>query len=154
MEESGNEDEQRTRFLCSMDLSRIRDEPHEHDSLTFAIIGCAIEVHKAIGPGLKESVYENCLRREFAKRSFVYRCQPSVTVSYDGQTVGRSFRPDFIVGEAVVVELKAASAISPIHQSQVLSYMRASKLELGLIINLNVEILVRGVKRLILTKSE
>ncbi len=133
---------------------RIRGETHEHDPLTFAIIGCAIAVHKAVGPGLKESVYEDCLRREFVKRAIPFSRQTSITVTYDGHPVGRSFRPDFIVGKAVVVELKAASSFSPIHVPQVLSYMRASKLELGLIINFNVEILIRGVKRLILTKSE
>ena len=123
------------------------------DALTHGIIGCAITVHKEMGPGLPEGVYEECMGREMSRRGVEFTRQTVMTLTYDGRPVGRSFRPDFIVNGSVVVELKSVDVVHPRHVSQVLSYMRVSKVELGLIINFNVEVLIHGVKRLILTKS-
>ncbi|MGK2962182.1 MAG: GxxExxY protein [Gemmatimonadaceae bacterium] len=121
--------------------------------MTHKIIGCAMEVHREVGPGLLESVYDDCMCRELKREGLVFTRQTSLKVTYAGAVVGQSYRPDFVVEGAVVVELKSVSSILPVHIAQVLSYMKLSTLELGLIINFNVEYLIRGVKRLILTRS-
>jgi len=112
-----------------------------------------MRVHEDVGPGLLESVYDNCMRREFKRTGVLFTRQTSLKVMYAGAVVGQSYRPDFVVEGAVVVELKSVSSILPVHIAQALSYMKLSKLEIGLIINFNVEYLIRGVKRLILTRS-
>ncbi len=132
----------------------MQGHPEVKDPRTHKIIGCAIAVHKAMGPGNPESVYEECMGRELARQGIEFTRQTRLTVTYNGAPVGKGFRPDFLVESAVVLELKAVEVVHPLHVSQVLSYMRLSGVEIGLIINFNVEVLVQGVKRLILTKSE
>ncbi len=123
------------------------------DQRTHKIIGCAIAVHKAVGPGSRESVYEECMRRELRRQGIGFTQQTRVRLDYYGP-VGKGFRPDFVVQKAVVLELKAVEVVNSLHVTQVLSYMRSSKVEIGLLINFNVELLIHGVRRLILTKSE
>lgn len=122
----------------------------EHvERLAYDVIGAAIEVHKALGPGLLESVYEKALAVELTERGIPFVQQAPVNVKYKGESVGDG-RVDLMVDDTVVVELKAIEELAPIHTAQVLSYLRASGLRLGLIINFNVPMLRDGIKRVIL----
>ena len=123
------------------------------DPLTYAIIGCAIKVHKKLGPGLLETPYDDGMQIELSKAGLAFRHQPSVRIPYEGKLLPRSFRPDFVIEEQVVVELKSVKDFLPVHEAQLLTYMRLSAVQRGLLINFNVSLLVRGIKRLILTEA-
>src|SRR5262249_20531219 len=118
--------------------------------VTGNVIGAAIEVHRGLGPGLLESAYEECLAHELSLRKMPFLRQVSLPVVYKGLKVDLSYRVDLLVSD-VVVEVKSIQAIDPIHQAQVLTYMRLGGWSLGLIINFNVSVLHRGVRRLILS---
>ena len=126
-----------------------RDEPEQRlNQLTRAVIGAAIDVHRALGPGFLESVYENALCLELHERGIPFEHQPLITVAYRGRPVGQA-RLDLLVAGELIVELKAIDAILPIHQAQVVSYLRATGLRLGLLINFNVHSLRNGIKRIL-----
>ena len=118
------------------------------EELTEQIIGAAIAVHKAIGPGLKEQSYHAAMAMEFMALGLQFQREPVFRVTYRGTTVGEHI-PDFIVENAVVVELKATSSIEPVFTTQVLTYLRLSGLRVGLIINFNVDALRFGIKRIV-----
>jgi GxxExxY protein len=122
----------------------------EIDSLAHAVIGAAIEVHSVLGAGFMESTYEQALAIELALRRIPFHRQWPISLSYKGQAVGEA-RLDFLVDDCLIVELKAVEMIHPIHHAQVINYLRATRLHLGLLINFNVETLRDGVKRLVLT---
>jgi GxxExxY protein len=105
-----------------------------HDQLTSRIIAAAINVHKALGPGFLESVYEQALALELAVTGLRFECQKSVPIEYRGQTVGEH-RLDLLVEDAVIVELKAVSELEPIFFATVRSYLKAARLETGLLLN-------------------
>jgi len=121
----------------------------ELNEITEAIIGCAIRVHKALGPGLLESTYEVCLVHELSKSGFNVRSQVALPVLYDGIKLDAGYRIDLLVNETVIVELKAVEAIHPIHEAQVISYLKLSGKKIGLLINFNVKMLTNGIKRLV-----
>jgi GxxExxY protein len=121
---------------------------------TEAIIGAAIEVHKHLGPGLLESAYEECLCHELNLRSIPFQRQVSPPVVYKGTKLDCGYRIDLPAKDEVVVELKAVESIVPIHEAQVLTYMRLGGWKVGLIINFNVPIVVKGLKRLVLGLKE
>jgi GxxExxY protein len=112
------------------------------------VIGAAIEVHREIGPGYLEAAYEGALAHEFDLRHIPYEQQAPIGVTYKQVLVGQS-RLDFLVGECLVVELKAVEGLSPIHQAQVISYLKATGLNLGLLINFNVTMLKSGLRRVV-----
>lgn len=114
------------------------------------MIGSAIEVHRLLGPGFLESVYEEALCVELSLRGIPFARQVPVGVPYKGNTVGEA-RLDLLVDECLVVELKAVETIAPIHVAQVISYLKATRLRLGLLITFNVTWLRRGIKRVIHT---
>ena len=119
-----------------------------YEELSRAIVGAAIEVHRHIGPGQLESVYQRALGQELALREIPHRAQVPVTMLYKGCSVG-DFFVDLIVDDKIIVELKAVSGFEAVHAAQVLSYLRSTNLRLGLLINFNVPVLWRGVRRLI-----
>jgi GxxExxY protein len=122
-----------------------------HDSdLTSKIIGAAIEVHRTLGPGLLESAYEECLARELVLRGIKFERQKPVPVVYKDVKLECGYRMDFLVEGRVVVELKAAELIAPVHEAIVLTYLRLSGCALGLLINFNVTVLKDGVRRFIM----
>jgi GxxExxY protein len=123
------------------------------DPLTYRIIGCALAVHRELGPGLLESVYEECLARQLERGGLQFTRQPALGVSYNGNLLSRTFRPDFVIEREVVLEVKAVTRILPVHQAQALTYMKLAHKERGLIINFNVEFLTHGIKRLILSRN-
>lgn len=123
---------------------------HKADGLTEHIIGAAIEVHKDKGPGLIESIYEWCLLRELELRQLSTESQRVVRINYKGFTREEPLRFDVLVESCVLVEVKAAESVLPIHKAQLLSYMKLLDVPVGLLINFNIPKLTDGVSRLIL----
>ena len=121
----------------------------EIDGLTEKIIGAAIEVHKALGPGLFESAYDECLCRELALREIPFVRQQSLPVGYKGVQLDCGYRLDIVVAGCVVVEIKAVEAVLPIHSAQLLTYLRLSGIRVGLLLNFNVAVLKDGIRRLV-----
>ena len=119
------------------------------EDTTGRIIGAAIEVHRALGPGLLESAYQRCLRHELTLRRIPFRYQLALPVTYKGEKIDCSYRIDFVIDD-VVVEIKSVAALDPIHEAQLLTYMKLGQWRLGLLINFNVPVLSRGIRRLIL----
>ena len=116
--------------------------------LTEAIIGAAIEVHRVTGPGLMESVYEECLCYELSQRGLRFQRQVELPVSYKGIKLDCGFRMDLVVEDSVVLELKTVDQLLPIHSAQLLTYLKLSGRKLGLLINFNEPVLTKGLKRL------
>lgn len=107
------------------------------NDLTYKIIGSAIEVHKALGPGLLESVYHKCLKQEFILNQLSYYYEIVVPVNYKGIDIETELRCDLLVDDAVVLELKSVEALAPIHEAQLLTYMKLLKKPKGILINFN-----------------
>ena len=123
-------------------------EEFENNSLTDAIIGAAISVHRELGPGLLESVYEKCLAFELSDRGLSVTTQKEISVRYKNLTFDCGFRADLIVENKVLIELKSIDQLLPVHTAQVLTYLKLSNLRTGLLINFNVPLLKSGIKRL------
>ncbi len=119
------------------------------NAISEAIIGAAIDVHKAVGPGLLESAYEACLAYELRQRGLKVEQQKELPLKYRDVQLDCGYRLDLLVEDIVIVEVKALEALLPIHQAQLMSYLRLTKCRLGLIINFNVTQLTRGVKRVV-----
>jgi GxxExxY protein len=120
------------------------------NNLSSAIIGAAIEVHRALGPGLLESAYEECLAQEFFLRDIPFERQKPLPVYYKGTRLDCGYRLDFLIAESVVVEVKAINELLPLHQAQLLSYMKLGRWPVGLLINFHVRLLKAGVRRVVL----
>ena len=119
------------------------------DDLSYEIIGCAIDVHREIGPGLVESIYQTCMEREFQLNEIRYKSQMHMAVEYKGIVTDAFYRLDFLVEDLIVVELKAIEAILPVHKSQLLTYMRLLKKPKGILLNLIVQISSKRAKKLL-----
>lgn len=121
----------------------------ELNYLTGEIIGAAIDVHKAIGPGLLESAYSRCLQAELKLRNIPFEKELSLPIEYKGVQIDAGYKIDFMVGGSVVVELKAVEKLLPVHQAQLLTYLRLSNRKIGLLINFNAPVLKQGIKRFV-----
>jgi len=119
----------------------------KEEQATVGIIGAAIEVHRTLGPGLLESVYEECLVVELGLRGIPCVRQRPVPLQYKGLTIGTDLKIDLVVDDRVVVELKAVEKLLPIHEAQILTYLRLTSKEIGLLINFNVPLLKEGIRR-------
>lgn len=122
-----------------MDINKISGE----------IVDAAIKVHSSLGPGLLESAYEACLKHELTKRGIKTESQVTLPITYDGIKIDAGYRIDLLVEDTVIIELKAVSELIPIHEAQLLSYLKLSKKPLGLLINFNVLRLKDGIKRMV-----
>ena len=122
----------------------------EFDELSHRVIGCAIEVHRVLGPGLLESTYEQCLAHELAQNGIAFQLQHPQPVEYKGIRPDCGYRLDFLVEDKLIVELKSVEAIKGIHEAQLLTYMKLASVRIGLLINFNVKRLKDGIKRLVL----
>jgi GxxExxY protein len=129
---------------------RMRQLSEEVEQLAYRVIGAAIEVHLVLGPGFLESVYHNSLKQEFEIRGIPFDFKKPIDITYKGYQVGGG-ELDFLVGNVLIVELKAVERLAPIHDAQVISYLKTTKLSLGLLINFNVPVLKDGIKRIILS---
>jgi GxxExxY protein len=122
----------------------------ERDPVTQGVIGAAIEVHRIMGPGLLESVYQKCLERELKLRGMSFISQSRLPLLYKGEALGDDLIMDFYLPSVLVVELKAVEKLIPIHDAQLLTYLRLSRTPVGLLINFNVPLLKDGIKRLVI----
>jgi GxxExxY protein len=120
------------------------------NELTEKIIGAAIAVHKELGPGLLESAYEACLVYELAQSGLKIESQKPLPVSYRGVQVDCGYRIDLLVEDQIILELKSVEKIEPIHEAQLLSYLKLSGYKIGLLINFNVKLLRTGIRRFVL----
>jgi GxxExxY protein len=139
-------------------MAGVRRENHAHGALamkvTEQIIACAIEVHRALGPGLLESAYEACLVYELAERGLSLQRQVALPVIYKSVRIDCGYRLDLLVEQQIIVELKALDRIDSIHEAQLLSYLKLSGYQVGLLINFNVRLLKDGLRRLVLGLKE
>jgi GxxExxY protein len=119
------------------------------NDLSGEIIGAAIEVHRALGPGLLESIYEQALVMELGDRGLTVSEQVEVQVAYKGKPLSGLLRLDILVNDLIVVEIKAVERILSVHEAQLLSYLRLSNKKLGLLINFNVSVLTKAVRRIV-----
>ena len=119
------------------------------NDLTNEIIGSAIEVHRNLGPGLLESTYEECMAFELQKRNLFVKRQYDIPIIYKGNKLNQNYRIDLLVNNEVIVELKSIKKIEPIHNAQLLTYLKLANKRYGLLLNFNVPILRHGVKRLL-----
>ncbi len=122
----------------------------EFDALSKTVIGCAIEVHRELGPGLLESTYEHCLAHELALNEIQFERQKQIPVDYKGQKIDCGYRIDLLVANQLILELKCVDALAPIHQAQLMTYMKLAKVKTGMLINFNVPLLKNGLKRIVL----
>src|SRR5579859_3206758 len=122
----------------------------EHPHLACSLIGAAIDVHRALGPGLLESSYQACLAYELAQRGVPFQRERGLHVRYKGVDVECGYRLDFLIGEEVVVEVKSVEALAPIHTAQILTYLKLGGWKLGYLLNFNVPLMKHGIKRVIL----
>jgi len=131
-------------------MVQLREPDSETDALAHAVIGASIEVHRQLGPGFLEQIYEEALCVELRLRDVPFQRQKLVKAEYKGVYVGEG-RLDLLVGKRLVVELKTVKSFAPIHRARVLSYLKLTGHPLGLLINFNVPVLKDGVQRVILT---
>lgn len=117
--------------------------------ISYDIIGCAYEVHRTLGPGLLESVYQKALVQELKLRGFNVKSEVDIEINYKGVNVGSDLRLDIIVNDTIIVELKSVETILPIHKKQLLTYLRLTNLQLGLLINFNTNLLKDGITRIV-----
>lgn len=127
-----------------------KESPLLQKELTEQIIAAAIEVHRALGPGLLESIYAICLAHELSLRQLAFEQEKTLPIEYKGLRVDSNYRLDFIVDNKVVVELKSIDIILPVHEAQLLTYLKLTGCKVGLLINFNVPVLKQGIIRRVL----
>ncbi len=123
--------------------------PTELNEVTGRIIEFSIRVHKTLGPGMLEGAYEICLGHELVRNGFKVERQKKLPITYEGIQLDAGYRVDLIVNDSVIVEVKAVERLNPVHEAQLLSYLRMTGLSLGLLINFNMKLLRDGVKRVV-----
>ncbi|HNP47679.1 MAG TPA: GxxExxY protein [Bacteroidia bacterium] len=121
----------------------------DENELSKVLIGIFIKVHKILGPGLLESVYEEAIAYELTKMGIPFLRQQGIIVKYDEVTLDQGFRADFIVMNKVIIELKSVDTIAPVHHKQLLTYLKMTKIKLGLLVNFNVNLVKEGIVRLV-----
>jgi GxxExxY protein len=131
-------------------MMEMRPLPPELNVLSGEVVDAALKVHKTLGPGLLESVYERCLCRELLCRGVPFRSQLDLPIEYDGMVIDSGLRIDLMVDGRLIVELKAVETLHPLHSAQLLTYLKLTGLRLGLIINFNVPLLRDGLRRIAL----
>lgn len=131
-------------------MNRRGAEARRENEITESVIGAAIEVHRALGPGLLESAYEECSCHELSLRGLSFRRQVDLPVCYKGVKLDCGYRMDVVVDDLVILELKTVEKILPIHQAQLLTYLKLYHRSVGLLINFNVPVLKDGIKRMVL----
>jgi GxxExxY protein len=120
------------------------------DELSNRVLGCALEVHRELGPGLLESAYEQCLAYELNRAKIPFKLQVELPVEYKEIKLDCGYRIDVLVDDRLIVELKSLDQVLRVHEAQILTYMKLAKLKVGLLINFNVEVLRKGIKRFVL----
>lgn len=121
----------------------------ERDPLTYKVIGCAMEVYRTLGPGLLESAYEKALIHELKLNNIPVKSQVEVTMNYKGVDIGEGMRLDLLVDDRLIIELKSVEELKPVHNKQLLTYLKLMNKRVGLLINFNVCDLMEGIKRIV-----
>jgi GxxExxY protein len=124
--------------------------PDRTEEVASAIVDAAIKIHKSLGPGLLESVYEICLCHELAKRNIPFRRQLPLPVVYEGIRLETGFRIDVLADDCVIAEIKTVECITPLHEAQVLTHLKLSGKRLGFLLNFNVPVMKQGIKRFVI----
>lgn len=137
-------------FMIFMVKTRKANMSRIFSDLSHRVIGCAIEVHKYLGPGLLESAYQRCLAHELHLNDIPFITEAPLPIEYKGTRLDCGYRMDILVDNAIILELKSVDALHPIHEAQILSYMKLASLRYGFLINFNVPILKNGLKSFIL----
>jgi GxxExxY protein len=122
----------------------------EFDDLSNKVIGCALEVHRHLGPGLLESAYAQCVAHELSIAGIPFELERPIPVNYKGKRLDCGFRADIMVDDSLIVELKSVQELLPIHEAQLLTYMKLAGVRIGLLMNFNVRVLKDGLKRMVL----
>ena len=143
-----------SRLHLTTEVTEVTEPIKNVNELTEIVIGRAIEVHRALGPGLLESAYEICLRRELSLRGIPFERQVAIPVEYKGVKLDCGYRADLIVAGKILVEIKSVDQLAPIHEAQLLSYLKLSGLKIGLLINFNERVLTHGIRRKVLGPAE
>jgi GxxExxY protein len=128
-------------------------KPIPGNDFTRRVIGCAIEVHRELGPGLVESIYEACLCDELADAGLPFARQQQLPVRYKGRMLNGHYQPDIVVDDVLVLEIKAAQQVHPIHEAQLMTYLRLGDFPLGLLLSFNTQLLKNGVTRVLNPKG-
>ena len=123
----------------------------DFDPLSNKVIGCAIEVHRELGPGSLESAYEQCLAAELSRIGIPFQVQVDLPLNYKGMQLDCGYRIDLLLDRQLIVELKSVEQLLKIHEAQILTYMRLAKVNVGLLMNFNVPVLKKGIKRFLLS---
>ncbi len=121
-----------------------------NDPLAETVIGLAIEVHRTLGPGLLESVYESCLCQELANSGLSFQKQVAISVTYKGWQLDAGFRADIVVQNELLIEMKSVESLMPLHEAQILTYLRTGGFKRGLLINFNTKLLKDGIRRFVM----
>ena len=122
----------------------------EFERLSNQVIGCAIEVHRHLGPGLLESTYQQCLARELSLQDIAFEMEVSLPVNYKGVNLDCGYRIDFLIEQQLILELKSVETLTDIHYAQLLTYMKLMRKSVGLLVNFNAETIKKGLKRIVL----
>ncbi len=120
-----------------------------NDPASNKVIGLAIDIHRSLGPGLLESAYEECFALELRQNAIAFQGQVPLAITYKGMTLDCSYRLDFVIEQYLIVELKSVERLLPIHEAQLLTYLKLSGMRVGLLMNFNVRLLRDGIKRLV-----
>lgn len=143
---------QQIRCIMPSDGRRSASEDVRDDRLSHQVIGCAIKVHRALGIGLVESAYEACFSYELAKEGLAVARQVVLPITYDGMRIDAGYKPDIIVNGELLLELKSVTQVLPIHEAQILTYLRLSGIERGLLMNFHSQPLSKGIRRFALSR--
>lgn len=122
----------------------------EFDALSHRVIGCALEVHRELGPGLLESAYQQCLEHELRTVGIAFQAQQTLPVVYKGLELDCGYRLDIVIDEQLIVELKSVEQLLPIHDAQLMTYLKLSKVKIGLLINMSEVLLKDGIRRFVM----
>ncbi len=136
--------------LIHHEVHEEHEEKIEFDNLSNQVIGCAIEVHRSVGPGLLESTYRQCLAHELTLNRIPFKMEHPVPVAYKGIQLDCGYRLDFLIDDKLIIELKSVEETNKIHEAQILTYMKLTNISIGLLINFNVRLLKNGIKRFVL----
>lgn len=125
------------------------NKPLMENQISAQVVDICIKVHKTLGPGLLESIYEEVICMELANRNIPFERQKEIKAIYEGKVLGIGFRADVIVNKLVIIEIKSVQDLSPVHSKQLLTYLKLTNLKLGLLINFNVELIKNGIHRVV-----
>ena len=126
-----------------------KEKEMEFDDLSHQVIGCALEVHRTLGPGLLESAYEQCLAHELSLNNIGFKLQEPLPVVYKGKRLDCGYRADVLVADQLLVELKSVERLIALHEAQIITYLKVSRIKVGLLMNFNAEVLKDGLKRFV-----